>query len=222
MDDTRTAFRSSGVEQGVLADRLRSIRDRRPDHDPDVIAEVVRAVLSSMNGDLTPKGTTLLAEVEELGQTIASAKAEIAALRVDDIQQRDIPFATDELDAIVAHTASATHSILESCETLDQVAEQVTGEASTRLQDATTKIYEACSFQDITGQRITKVVTTLKTIEAKIGSIIATFGGGTAPVESAPPAAVDPMSAESLLNGPQLPAMAMDQSDIDKLLASFD
>ena len=47
----------------------------------------------------------MLQEVEELGRTIASAKTEIAALRVDDITGHDIPFATDELDAIVAHTA---------------------------------------------------------------------------------------------------------------------
>ena len=45
-----------------------------------------------------------------------------------------------------------------------------------QLQEATTRIYEACSFQDITGQRITKVVSTLKTIEAKVASIVATFG----------------------------------------------
>jgi chemotaxis protein CheZ len=220
MDDARMAYRAPNAEHEALAERLRSIKDRRPDQDPEVIAEVVRSVLSTIHGDLTPKGTTLLAEVEALGQTIASAKAEIAALRVDDIKQHDIPFATDELDAIVAHTASATHSILESCETLDQVSETVTGEAGTRLQDATTKIYEACSFQDITGQRITKVVTTLKTIEAKIGSIIATFGSSPPPVIA--PRAAEPTGEEGLLNGPQLPAMAMDQSDIDKLLASFD
>lgn len=220
MDDARMAYRAPHAEQEALAERLRSIKDRRPDQDPEVIAEVVRSVLSTIHGDLTPKGTTLLAEVEALGQTIASAKAEIAALRVDDIKQHDIPFATDELDAIVAHTASATHSILESCETLDQVSETVTGEAGTKLQDATTKIYEACSFQDITGQRITKVVTTLKTIEAKIGSIIATFG--SSPPAVAAPRAAEPAGEEGLLNGPQLPAMAMDQSDIDKLLASFD
>ena len=45
------------------------------------------------------------------------------------------------------------------------------------LQEATTRIYEACSFQDITGQRITKVVATLKTIEAKVAGIVSTFGG---------------------------------------------
>jgi chemotaxis protein CheZ len=222
MDDVRTAFRTTDAAQGALSARLRSIRDRSPDHDPDIIAEVVRAVLSTMSGDLSAKETSLLHEVEELGQTIANAKAEIAALRVDDIKQRDIPFATDELDAIVAHTASATHSILESCETLDQVAEVVTGESGARLQDATTKIYEACSFQDITGQRITKVVTTLKAIEQKIGHIISTFGSAPPLDPDAASSAADPTGEEGLLNGPQLPAMAMDQSDIDKLLASFD
>ena len=95
----------------------------------------------------------------------------------------------------------------------------VTGEPATRLQDATTRIYEACSFQDITGQRITKVVATLKTIEAKVAQIVAAFGGGerAASVEAA--AETD---ETALLNGPQHPTIAMDQSDIDKLLASFE
>ena len=214
-----------------LALRLAAIRAARPATEPEMVAEVVRAVLTTMSGDLTAKETSLLTEVEELGRTIASAKAEIAALRVDDITDRDIPFATDELDAIVAHTASATHAILESCETLDDVATTLTGDASTRLQDATTRIYEACSFQDITGQRITKVVATLKTIETKVAQIVGTFGTpslgapgrGTEllPTLTAVPAPA-PITQEELLNGPQLPAHAMDQSDIDKLLASFD
>src|SRR5450631_3088509 len=121
-----------------------------------------------MSGDLSSHETSLLGEVEALGRTIASAKIEIAALQVDDIRDRDIPFATDELDAIVEHTAVATNAILESCETLDDVATAVTGDAAVRLQEAVTKIYEACSFHDIAGQRITKVVTTLKAIEAKV------------------------------------------------------
>jgi chemotaxis protein CheZ len=81
-----------------------------------------------------------------------------------------------------------------------------------------TKIYEACSFQDITGQRITKVVTTLKTIEAKIAQIIDRFGVKRAPADAEPAVAAP---GTGLLNGPQLPSNAMDQSDIDKLLASF-
>ena len=202
----------------ALAQRLAAIRQRYAGSDPDMVADVVRAILATMSGDLTAKETSLLSEVESLGQTIAAAKAEIAALRMDDITVSDIPFATDELDAIIAHTASATHAILETCETLDAVAAHLDGKPAAQLQDATTRIYEACSFQDITGQRITKVVNTLKVIEAKVGQLVQTFGdpgSETAVAHAAHGEAV-------LLNGPQLPTMAMDQSDIDKLLASFE
>lgn len=201
----------------ALAERLAGIRTRYVASDPDMVADVVRAVLATMSGDLTARETSLLSEVESLGRTIASAKAEIAALRVDDIRVSDIPFATDELDAIVAHTASATHAILETCETLDAVAEHLAGEPAAQLQDATTRIYEACGFQDITGQRITKVVNTLKIIEEKVGQLVSTFGESTG--EVAGPVA---RGEAVLMNGPQLPTMAMDQSDIDKLLASFE
>jgi len=211
-------------ETAVLAARLDRIRARYPDPAPEAVAEVVQAVLATMEGDLTAADTALLGEVAELGRTIAAAKAEIAALRMNDINISHIPSATDELDAIVAHTAKATEAILETCETLDRVGGELSGETqrglSAQLQDATTRIYEACSFQDITGQRITKVVATLKTIEIKVAHIIATFsdrcrGGGPESLLQAPP-------AEELLHGPQLPANAMDQTDIDKLLASFD
>ena len=202
----------------MLADRLAAIRERYAGSDPDMVADVVRAILATMSGDLTAKETSLLSELESLGQTIAAAKAEIAALRVDDINASDIPFATDELDAIVEHTASATHAILETCETLDAVAEHLAGEPAAQLQDATTRIYEACGFQDITGQRITKVVNTLKIIEAKVGQLVTAFGepGGAVAVPA------NATGEAVLLNGPQLPTAAMDQSDIDKLLASFE
>ena len=204
----------------LLAERLAEIRANRPNAELQLVTEVVRAVLTTMSDDLTVHDTALLLEVEELGQTIANAKAEIAALKVDDITGSHIPFATDELDAIVAHTAAATDAILESCEMLDVVAGTVTGDAAAKLQEATTKIYEACSFQDITGQRITKIVGTLKTIEDKVARIVATFGHRTAAIPDAP--ALVLTAEEELLNGPQLPIHAMDQSDIDKLMASFD
>ena len=94
------------------------------------------------------------------------------------------------------------------------------GPQADAMQEATMRIYEACSFQDITGQRITKVVSTLKAIEAKVVQIAASFGtrrrtGGVPVPEGAP------STETGLLNGPQLPAAAMDQADIDRLLADF-
>jgi chemotaxis protein CheZ len=204
----------------LLTDRLAEIRANRPNAEPQLVSEVVRAVLTTMSDDLSIHDTAMLLEVEALGQTIANAKAEIAALRVDDITGSHIPFATDELDAIVAHTAAATDAILESCEMLDAVGETLAGDQAGKLQDATTRIYEACSFQDITGQRITKIVGALKTIEEKVAKIVATFGHKTSGLTLPPPETPNPET--ELLNGPQLPRQAMDQSDIDKLMASFD
>lgn len=210
---------ADGMEHGggpSLQHRLARLRQQYPAARPEVVADVVRAVLSTMRGDLTATETTLLGEVEELGRTIATAKAEIAALKVGDINASHIPSATDELDAIVAHTGAATEAILETCETLDRVATEVSAEMGQVLQDATTRIYEACSFQDITGQRITKVVATLKTIDFKVAQIVGAFGGRRQDEGTPLPLPV------VLENGPQLPGQAMDQSDIDKLLASFD
>jgi chemotaxis protein CheZ len=204
-----------------MKDQVTQARARNSFIDRDMVMEVVTVVLTTMSGDLTATETSLLGEIESLGRTIAAAKEEIAALKVDDIRDRDIPFATDELDAIVQHTAVATNAILESCEMLDEVAAAVSGDPAVRLQDAVTKIYEACSFQDITGQRITKVVTTLKAIESKVAQIILKFGVKNEPGEARDPATAVISGTVELLNGPQLPSNAMDQSDIDKLLASF-
>jgi chemotaxis protein CheZ len=192
------------------------------DMGEDRIEHAVRAVLASMAGDLTAKEAALLAELEGLRRTVLAAKAEIAAMRVDDITHSHIPGATDELDAVVAHTANATNEILDVCETLEKLQGKLKGEAAEALATSVTRIYEACSFQDITGQRISKVVNALKAIEARIEAVTAGFSG-TVPRE-APPAAVKPgrTEGERLANGPQLPSNAVSQDEIDRLLASFD
>lgn len=200
-----------------LADRLNELKGRYPDPHADMVSEVVLSMLGSMSGDLGSREAALLHEISSLGQVVANTRLEIAALSVDDITMSYIPCATDELDAIVAHTAAATESILEVCETLDILGSQMDGAGAGKLQSATTKIYEACSFQDITGQRISKVVGTLKNIEMTVARVVQAFGV-VAPEDK--PA--ERLQETGLLNGPQLPAAAMDQSDIDRLLASFD
>ena len=197
-----------------------------PDGTPGVpederIEAAVRAVLGSMAGDLTARQAALLAELEALGRTIARAKAEIAALSVDDITGAHIPSATDELDAIVGHTAEATNEILDSCEILEKLQTEVAEPAATALQGAVTRIYEACSFQDITGQRISKVVTALKAIESRVEAAVANAAGRGAPVPAPAPVAAKTQGQE-LAHGPQLPGGGTSQEEIDRLLASFD
>ncbi len=186
-----------------------------PPPDQAQIEEAVRAVLGSMAGDLSATEAALLAELEGLGRTVARAKEEVARLKVDDITESHIPSATDELDAIVDHTAAATNEILDCCDILEGVAGRIGGAEGAALSGAITRIYEACSFQDITGQRIGKVVAALKAIEARIASVTGRYAEVTQPVVEAP------TEGRRLAEGPQLPGAGVSQADIDKLLSEF-
>jgi len=215
--------RAGAERHAAVAARLAQLSERRGAASAEQVALVVETVLSTMHGDLTQAEASLLSEVEQIGRTIATAKQEIAALRVADINGSFIPSATDELDAIVEATAQATNEILDACETFDALSAELGGEASLRLQAAATRIYEACSFQDITGQRISKVVATLKSIEERIAAIIDAFGERCATGPKDVPRCAAPQNGEAgLLNGPQLPGNGVDQAEIDRLLASFD
>ncbi|MGB0671626.1 MAG: protein phosphatase CheZ [Rhodospirillales bacterium] len=215
-----------------IADRLGDLH-RNPEA-PVAYADiqtVVETIMTTMSGDLSAKDLQLYSELEDLATYIESAKQEIAALRPDEVTDTYLPTATDELDAIVEATAEATFSIMDATEVVEGVMEKVDPELSNQLMEATTRIYEACGFQDITGQRINKVVKTLKHIEEKIEALVSAFGEEIAHVKEAQKEMgleeqknVEPTKPtdEDLLQGPQLAGQANSQADIDALLASFD
>lgn len=188
-----------------------------PDAPQDAIEAAVRTVLGSISGDLSARETLLLGELEGLGQEIARARREMAALQVHGIDAHHIPVATDELDAVLCHTAEATNEILDCCEGLESLARDLDAGPAAAVAAAVTRIYEACSFQDITGQRIAKVVTALKSIEGRLGSLGDRFG--TLP---AAPVVTPQTEGRALANGPQMAGVGTSQAEIDSLLASFD
>ena len=192
---------------------------QRPLASEDV-ARIVRQVVQSLEGDVSPGDLKFYAELEELARFIRQAKQDIASIRPKDISTDHIPRATDELDAVVGATEDATNKIMDVCDEMTVLAGQCTPEVGEKLIGCTTKIFEACNFQDITGQRITKVVETLKHIDSRIEALVRAMGeeihrgegGGTKNIHPGDP-------DKALLNGPQLPKNATTQEDIDRLLS---
>ncbi|SCA57891.1 Chemotaxis protein [Candidatus Terasakiella magnetica] len=210
-----------------LTARLDELRDTYGDTvKVEEVVEVVDGLLSTMKGDVTSADMELYNELESLADYIHSAKAEIAQLRPDDVKEKYLTSASDELDAIVDATADATNNIMDATEMIEEAMGHVEQEISDKLMDATTKIYEACSFQDITGQRITKVVSALQHIEEKIDALVEAFGSEIDKYKSENPDTEDDapkeITDEDLLEGPQLDGQGKSQEDIDALLASFD
>ncbi|WP_029008962.1 protein phosphatase CheZ [Azospirillum halopraeferens] len=226
-------FASSMQDRKLLQQRLDAARiEAAQPLSREEVAEIVHGVVTSLGGDMSADDLRLYKELEGLARYIQSAKAELAALRPSDIRDQHIPNATDELDAVVGATEKATFAIFDACDRIGAVAGTLAPETAGTLNDAVTSIYEACNFQDVTGQRITKVVRTLKHIETQVDALLVAFGEDARHAAAAPspaPAAAPALAGgrpddpdRHLLHGPQMPGNAIDQDEIDRLLASFD
>jgi chemotaxis protein CheZ len=184
------------------------------------IARKVRRILKERRVAATPADERLFAELADLARYIRQARAEIAALRPDDVKAEYIPSATDELDAIVQATEAATNTIMDAVESIEATVGELPAEAADAIGAATTRIYEACTFQDITGQRINKVVKALKHIEEKVEGLAVAFGGFKGrrrPSGGSKEKKI--VTEQDLLAGPQLPDQAKKQAEIDALFS---
>ncbi len=171
----------------------------------------------------------LKAELDAIYEAIAKTKREIATLhRTAGSESRDMIRVTDELDAVVLGTEGATEQILVAAETIDEAANTLSARLDAQdkglandIQEQVVQIFEACNFQDLTGQRITKVVGTLRFIEERILKMMEIWGG----IESFKDIEPDTMPRRNgdaaLLNGPSLEGDVgvASQDDIDALFA---
>ncbi len=204
--------------------RVSALREQGSDTvDIGEVERVLEAILGDGeddNVDVTARDACVGTELGKLVLFIRSARDEATSQNISDIREDDIPLATNELDAIVRQAEQATHSIMDAAEQIENLIGALDDATKGEVLNQITRIFEACSFQDITGQRVTKVVQTLKHIEAKVNDLVRLYDGAGS-------AAKEPRSEEAdndkyLLNGPQLPENAANQADIDKLFASLD
>lgn len=163
------------------------------------------------------KKQPLVTVLEYLSQHIRVTREEIGALKPG--SDGDFLSSTaDELEEIVAETARAANEIMGAAESVEAVAAGTDARTREALQAAATRIYEASAFQDITGQRITKVVRALQHIESRIEALASACGEALSQSKTGEPARGD----AALLNGPQLSRAAATQSEIDSLFDSLD
>jgi chemotaxis regulatin CheY-phosphate phosphatase CheZ len=150
-------------------------------------------------------GTTQLLDFSEANLTghLTSIKQEIARVVAAPA------FATRasglELEAVVQVTERAANQIMEAAEAIGNWIER--GRDDPRAIEAITErlnsIFEACTFQDLTGQRIRRAIEHLQKVETMLG--------GLAPTDTAGEPGAEPEVVDSKLN-PDL-----GQSDVDRM-----
>ncbi|WP_448205264.1 protein phosphatase CheZ [Azospirillum sp. sgz302134] len=174
-------------------------------------------------------GLALQQELTAITQVVRETRSDIAALRPADTGSNRIEAATGELDEIVGATERATTDILNATEKIQEITQCIPREDPeiAEMVDAIEawciEIMTACSFQDITGQRTTKVVNTLRYIEQRVNTMIEIWGveriaAAPTPEEVASHRKIgDTRPDAHLLNGPQLGGPEVSQDDIDAL-----
>jgi len=121
----------------------------------------------------------------------------------------------EELQAVVVCAEQATQKILAAAEDIDQAANTLSATLKTDgeqglaqdIRDRVIQIFEACNYQDLASQRVTKVMATLGRIERQIARTLDELTRR----QPAPP-----------LHGPRLPNDRghVSQSDVDSMFAS--
>lgn len=160
---------------------------------------------------------TLYSELRYISAYIQRTRSEISALRPNDMMEDRIPSAGAELDAVVKGTADATHIIMNAAEAVMAADPSDIDAYQTFVSDKMMEIFEACSFQDITGQRVRKVVDTLSHIEGRIERFASVMGVEDAAVEETE---TDKRKKDLLLNGPALNGPEVAQDDIDAMFGA--
>jgi len=151
-------------------------------------------------------------ETDTIQRAINRTKQEIAALHVNGLNAPETGRASRELDAVVGGAEHAIQQILAAAEDIDEAANTLSAALKHEqeqalahdIRDQVIRIFEACNFQDLAGQRITKVTATLKFIEDRVARMMEIWGGIEAFKDFTAAALAERDPGPVLLNGPKL------------------
>ena len=149
----------------------------------------------------------LYAQIEDAYYHIKAIRSEAVGIAATS----NIPDATLQLNDVLQMTEQATITILDAATAVGGVVDDSSlGEAEkSTIHEHIGKIYESCSFQDISGQRIKKVLKHVTDLESKLQRLAETARGQQKNETD--------VSDGSLMNGPALTSDAPSQEDIDNL-----
>ncbi len=207
----------SPVSLSERADALRK-------HSGDSIAveEITSVVESLVHGGADIDITSISAELNDILAFVSVAKAELAAIRPKAMADHDLPNASMELDAVVVATEKAAGTIMDVADQLGELSMAPDEVNAEKLGEFSTLLFEASSFQDITGQRINKVSGTIIHLEERLGALAAAIGDDSKPDEvQAMDDAGNVVDEDALLSGPSDEDVGNSQAEIDALFDSF-
>ena len=204
-------------------DRIQAVKENQKDMiSVDEVEGLVDSMMASITTEdqpsVTPEG------MQETLDFFEGAKDALDDLKPYDFVNNRIPLAKEHLDEIVSQTENVAGSIMDAAEEINAIASQLDGENAEKLAAISTALFESSTFQDITGQRITKVERLFGHLNERMGMLAMAIGDTYIEPDEEIEKDVEGIALhdEDLLHGPQLEEEANSQDDIDAILAMFD
>lgn len=137
---------------------------------------------------------------------------------VDTPEEDSLIAAGREMRAVVESTAAAANAIMECAEAVMQAPNAGAESYRHVVEEQMLRIFESCSFQDLTGQRLAKVIEGLGQLESKLRTAEALLAAKVGQPED--DGTRDERSRRLLLNGPQPDSSRNTQAEVDRLFAA--
>ena len=126
------------------------------------------------------------------------------------------------LEAVVGDTEKATETIMSAAEEVLCDDEEDFDAYRANVEARMMSIIEACSFQDLAGQRVSKVVNSLRHVEDRVARFADVMGVRDAEFAPQEETAKEKRDREQLLNGPAMGGPETSQDDIDAMFSTMD
>jgi len=224
---------------------LKEYARRNRNTDTQTVLDALERLEDRITTDAPSGGDTSVAlishNVIDLAEAITQVKREVQDLGGQGDDKDHFNSATEELEAIVTQTETATGEILEAAEKIQEVLWTLREEGANETQcdiieSKIIDVYTACSFQDLTGQRSSKVVRLVGYVEKRVSAMMDILGLSSKESDAESSSTAQQSSNQSeelstaeayqegdersdahLLHGPALDGEGIEQDDVDAL-----
>lgn len=156
-----------------------------------------------------------------LYELLEKMKQELAATKSPPRGAESLDKVCDQLTTVIRETEGAVMTIMSAVEDIDFAVSTLSSQIKFKgaqpffdtISRRTQSISEACTFQDLAGQRLSRAVKSMLMVEGTVNSLVAIVGKNG--VQEVIPLTED--FNETPMDGPALHGQGMRQDDIDAL-----
>ena len=182
-----------------------------------IVDDIINSEMSGHYGGHTIASLRKYQGSEDDAELVASGE------HPKEISDNHLPAIRQNLDAIRSTAESATHVIMNATENIQALLGMLDEKLEQQIRKELTLVVQACAFQDITGQQMTRIVDAVEEIEFSVDGILSAMGDKEATrryIEIKAQRSKEKYKEKTKLSGPQNIIVKDKQAEIDSIFGN--